>query len=57
MDSAGVFRDQFTSLVGAVPLADGKKVHVCANIQLTSVWHIHDIKLWDSYTERPLWIV
>ena len=27
MDSAGVYRDQFTSLVGAVPLADGKEVH------------------------------
>ena len=29
MDSSGVYRDQFTSLVGAVPLADGKKVRVC----------------------------
>jgi hypothetical protein len=37
MDSSGIYRDQFTSLVGVVPLADGKEVHVCAKIQLNFI--------------------
>ena len=39
MDSSGVHCDQFTSLVGAVPLADGKKMHVCTKI--VQCWDVH----------------